>query len=270
MKHLLKKKSLFVLLLIVSVLVIFSGCSSLQSDESTLVGHWESELKDPDDGTPLFSMTFNKDGTGMFDFFVDYSITDYACEDGTLHMDLKYDSASTTINFKYRFNKDKSAVYIYDDEYPDEYKFNRSEHSQTKDDTPTDSNSEINDSDDNSDSSSKNDKNSSTNGLTSDEPEYTPFGVDNDILGYWENSDGDVGNNYYYAVWFNDDGTGYLSLDEDYNIVSFCCVDGYIIAYLDDDSSVEIPYRYNKDKSSLYLTLSNGEMRFDKGELGIG
>ena len=91
-----------------------------------------------------------------------------------------------------------------------------------------------------------------------------------DILGYWENSDGDVGNNYYYAVWFNDDGTGYLSLDEDYNIVSFCCVDGYIIAYLDDDSSVEIPYRYNKDKSSLYLTLSNGEMRFDKGELGIG
>ena len=64
--------------------------------------------------------------------------------------------------------------------------------------------------------------------------------------------------------------SGYLSLDADYNIVSFCCVDGYIIADFDDDSSAEIPYRFNKDKTALYLTLSDRETKFDKGELGIG
>ena len=271
MKHLLKKKSLLSIILILILMFTLCACSGsspLAKDEDILVGYWESELKDLEDGTPLFSMTFNKDGTGVFDFMIEVNITDYSCEDGTLHMD--FDNGNT-LSFKYRFNDDKSAVYLYDDEYPDEYKFNRTDVSQAKDDTSTESNAESSDSEKESNSNkegtgSNTDTNESAQNSTTDESDYTPFGYDENIIGYWETWEDDI----LYSVWFNKDGTGYLSLDSDYNIVSFCCVDGYIIADFDDDSSAEIPYRFNKDKTALYLTLSDGETKFDKGELGIG
>lgn len=262
------KKSLSILFLIINILVALSGCSSLQNDESALVGHWESAITGQSDGTPLFSMTFNKDGTGVFDFMLEVNITDYSCEDGTLHMD--FDNGNT-LSFKYRFNDDKSSIYLTDEGSMDEIKYNRADNSQSKDNASTESNIEESDSEKESSSNkegtgSDTNTNESEQNSTTDESDYTPFGYDENIIGYWETWEDDI----LYSVWFNNDGTGYLSLDSDYNIVSFCCVDGYIIADFDDDSSAEIPYRFNKDKTSLYLTLSDGETKFDKGELGIG
>ena len=90
MKHLLKKKSLLSIILILILMFTLCACSGsspLAKDEDILVGHWESELKDLEDGTPLFSMTFNKDGTGVFDFMIEVNITDY--QNNTFYIDKK-------------------------------------------------------------------------------------------------------------------------------------------------------------------------------------
>lgn len=275
MKHLLKKKSLLSIILILILMFTLCACSGsspLAKDEDILVGTWEylsyadynvytqRILEFTSDGTLISTSNYCYPTHGPYS---ESETFNYTCEDGVLYLEQEGSSIST--KEYYRFSEDKKSLYISDPLYD----ILETEEKYVKVDSPTDLSSingnnasDTETQNDNSDSESYESEQNST----TDESDYTPFGYDENIMGYWETWEDDI----LYAVWFNEDGTGYLSLDSDYNIVSFCCVDGYIIADFDDDSSAEIPYRFNKDKTALYLTLSDGETKFDKRELGIG
>ena len=250
MKHLLKKKSLFVLFLIVSMLVIFSGCSSLQSDESALVGHWESVKTDPNNGTPLFSMTFNEDGTGVFDFILKVNITDYSCEDDTLHMD--FDNG-TTLSFKYRFNDDKSSLYLTDDESMDEIKYNRADNSQSDDGTSTDSNTKNN----NSDTETQND-NSDSESYNHYDSEYEDAQSEVNLLGTWESEEVLDDGLPAYSLELNTDGTGsFIDPDYVYELQDYYVVDTVLYLVDTDGDILEICFGFDTSYTNLYIEYTN-------------
>lgn len=250
MKHLLKKKSLFVLFLIVSMLVIFSGCSSLQSDESALVGHWESVKTDPNNGTPLFSMTFNEDGTGVFDFILKVNITDYSCEDDTLHMD--FDNG-TTLSFKYRFNDDKSSLYLTDDESMDEIKYNRADNSQSDDGTSTDSNTKNN----NSDAETQND-NVTTDYYDKYDSEYEDAQSEVNLLGTWESEEVLDDGLPAYSLVFNSDGScSFTDPDYVYELQGYYVEDTVLYLVDTDGGMLDVCFGFDTSYTNLYIEYTN-------------
>lgn len=258
MKHLLKKKSLLSIILILILMFTLCACSGsspLAKDEDILVGHWESELKDLEDGTPLFSMTFNKDGTGVFDFMIEVNITDYSCEDGTLHMD--FDNGNT-LSFKYRFNDDKSAVYLYDDEYPDEYKFNRLD----KDNASTESNTEKSDSEktsnnDTKDTETQND-NSDSESYNNYDSEYEDAQSEVNLLGTWESEEVLDDGLPAYSLVFNSDGScSFTDPDYVYELQGYYVEDTVLYLVDTDGGMLDVCFGFDTFYTNLYIEYTN-------------
>ena len=252
-------KKLLSVLLIFVLIFTFCSCSSTQSNENALIGCWETIITDSDGWFDRDSYEFNNDGTMIFSTqskipnmnLVNLSETyNYTVEEDVLHVE-PVENDTFSVDYYYRFNDDKTALYLKYGEDGVETKYK-------KVDAPT----EYTDKKDNKKSTNKN------NDYDSD-ADFTPIGYDENIIGDWECESGDEENPYYSACFF-DDETGTIFVDCDYVITGYCCVDNIIIADLEDGSSMEIPYRYNKNKTSLYLTLPDGEIKFDKAELGIG
>lgn len=243
MKHLLKKKSLFVLFLIVSILVVFSGCSSLQSDESALVGTWGSELWSDDDGTYAFTFSFNSDGTGVIKLLEEINITKYYCEDGYLYMDVEQ---GVSINYKYRFNEDKSVLYLSEDGDSAEEKFIKI--------------SNVDNQNDNQDSNSSNNTDNDLDSNQDENLNITPEEAESALIGTWYSGDALTETLPFLELVFNKDGSVIVTDNEtpenSCKFTSYYC-DGDILYLIDKDNELISDMRYDFEDDNTSLTLYN-------------
>ena len=247
MKYLMKKKSLLPIILILVLAIILCACSGsspLAKDEDALVGYWESAMKDQADGTPIFSMTFNKDGTGVFDFWGEFNITDYACEDGTLHMD--FDNGAV-IKFKYRFNDDKSSLYLMDDENSEEIKYNRADKS--NDDTSAKSNSENSNSD-----SEQPDDNSTSEYYNEYDSEYEDAQSALNLQGIWKSEEVLEDGLPAYSLELNIDGaSSFVDPNYVYDLQDYYVENGTLYLVDTDGGILEIFFAFNSDYTELNI-----------------
>lgn len=262
MKHLLKKKSLLSIILILIIMFTLCACSGsspLAKDEDILVGIWEHISYVDENNFSQEILEFTNDGTLISTSNSCYSLFDsnsyhensetynYTCEDGVLYLEPEGSSIST--KEYYRFSEDKKSLYISDPLY------DAMEEKYVKVDSPTDLSS-IN-GNNASDTETQND-NSDSESYNHYDSEYEDAQSAVNLLGTWESEEVLDDGLPAYSLELNTDGTGsFIDPDYVYELQDYYVVDTVLYLVDTDGDILEICFGFDTSYTNLYIEYTN-------------
>ena len=261
MKHLLKKKSLLSIILILILMFTLCACSGsspLAKDEDILVGTWEylsyadynvytqRILEFTSDGTLISTSNYCYPTHGPYS---DSETFNYTCEDGVLYLEQEGSSIST--KEYYRFSEDKKSLYISDPLYS----IMETEEKYVKVDSPTDLSS-IN-GNNASDTKTQND-NSDSESYNHYDSEYEDAQSELNLLGTWESEEVLDDGLPAYSLELNTDGTGsFIDPDYVYELQDYYVVDTVLYLVDTDGDILEICFGFDTSYTNLYIEYTN-------------
>ena len=268
MKHLLKKKSLLSIILILILMFTLCACSGsspLAKDEDILVGYWENLTYVDENDFSQDILEFTSDGTLISTTNYcypslgpgSYSETcNYTCEDGVLY--LEQEGSSISLKEYYRLSEDKKSLYISETEdIIIEIKY-------VKVDSPTDLSSingnnasDTETQNDNSDSETQND-NSDSESYNHYDSEYEDAQSELNLLGTWESEEVLDDGLPAYSLELNTDGTGsFIDPDYVYELQDYYVVDTVLYLVDTDGDILEICFGFDTSYTNLYIEYTN-------------